>query len=289
MTQQQVAGWDLTISEEKSTPDPLQVAKALKEVFKKWVFQKEKGDEGYVHWQVRGSLYKKRRQKDVIENFGELLWNAHWSPTSTTVHKGNHFNYVMKADTRVEGPWKDTDDIFEDPPVLTRQLKKFYEHNPYPWQSKVRELVQRVDDRWITCIVDPGANKGKSVLVEALEYERLAYEVPPMTCMEDIMQCCMCLKPQKAYCIDMPRSMKKEKLASFYAGIEALKNGVMYDKRHFFKKRRIDRPQILVFTNTLPDFSLLSLDRWQVYFVTDECELAHYQIPAAPPNAPGEA
>jgi len=45
---------------------------------------------------------------------------AHWSVTTKGVHDGANFNYVMKADSRVKGPWIDSE--YTDPPVLTRQL-----------------------------------------------------------------------------------------------------------------------------------------------------------------------
>lgn len=118
-------------------------------------------------------------------------------------------------------------------------------------------------------IFDAVGNNGKSIFCEWLEYNDLAFEVPPFRLMEDLMQCCMCVPKQKAYLIDMPRAMKKDKLGEFYSGIESLKNGTMYDKRFKFKKRRIDRPQIFVFTNVLPDFELMSKDRWQVYQIED--------------------
>lgn len=261
-------GYDLTISVEASTPGHTEVAAVLSQVFKKWAFQRERGEGGYDHWQVRGHLFSKKRQAECVSQYGQLVWAGHWSPTSSAVHAKNCFNYVMKADSRVDGPWTSQDPEFEDAPVLTRQLRTYYAYEPYEWQATVKELAQRLDDRLIRCIIDHQGNIGKSIFCEALEYEKLAYEIPPMTCMEDIMQCCMCLKPQKCYLIDMPRAMKKDKLASFYAGIEALKNGTMYDKRHSFKKRRIDRPAIVVFTNVMPDLDLLSKDRWDLYETT---------------------
>ena len=91
------------------------------------------------------------------------------------------------------------------------------------------------------------------------------------------MQCCMGVSPQKCYLIDIPRAMKKDKLASFYSGLEALKNGVMYDKRFHFKKRRIDRPQVIVFTNTLPDWDLMSRDRWQVWRMLPDLTMVPYE------------
>lgn len=272
-----VVGYDVSLSVAKSTDNHLDIIPKLKQIFKKWAFQLEQSDSGYLHWQIRGHLYAKRTEKAAIASFNPTLWSAgHWSMTSTGVHLKNNFNYVMKLDSRKEGPWTDQDPEAEDPPVLTRQLSTFMAHigpdgaNMYPWQKDLLSLVQKVDDRLITCIVDDSSgNNGKSVFSEYLEYKGYGYEIPPMSCMEDIMQACMGLRAQKCYLIDMPRAMKKEKLAGFYSGLEALKNGVMYDKRYAFKKRRIDRPQIVVFTNHYPERTLLSPDRWAIYRLVD--------------------
>lgn len=275
----EVVGFDLTISVTKSTEVYQEVAARLRQVFKEWAFQREVSETGYDHWQVRGKLFKPKSEKGAAHAFGELVWSGHWTITSATVHSAKCFNYIMKADTRKDGPWSSKDAEFEDPPPLTLQLKEFYAQVKktgfYPWQEKLASMIQVWNGRKIICIVETTGNNGKSVFVEHLEYTRAAYEVPALTVMEDIMQCCMCIASQKVYCIDMPRSMKKDKLWSFYAGLEALKNGVMYDKRHSFKKRRIDRPNIVVFTNCVPDRDLLSEDRWDIYFIA-----SHDLLPA---------
>ena len=59
--------------------------------------------------------------------------------------------------------------------------------------------------------------------------------------------------------------MKKDKLGEFYAGIEMIKNGYAYDKRYSPTKVRFGRPNIIIFTNTLPEWSLMSLDRWKPF------------------------
>ena len=59
----------------------------------------------------------------------------------------------------------------------------------------------------------------------------------------------------------MPRAMPKWHLAEFYAGLESIKNGCAYDKRYSFKKQRFNRPQILVFSNQMPYFKMLTQDR----------------------------
>lgn len=267
----ELACYDLTISVDKSTTNYLDVVERLRGVFKEWAFQREVGDSGFDHWQVRGKLFKKRNIGVCIKQFGEKLWHARWSPTCNSVHNAKSFNYMMKDDTRKDGPWTSKDPELEDPPVLTRQLRTMYEHweltGKYPWQVDLEEIIKRLEDRKITCVVCTEGDNGKSTFAEHLEYIRVAYEIPPMTCMEDIMQCCMGIAAQKCYLVDMPRAMKKDKLAGFYAGLEALKNGVMYDKRYAFKKRRIDRPQIVVFTNCMPDRSLLTENRWDIYHI----------------------
>lgn len=261
-----VVGYDFTFSAAKIAGYADAIA-PIKSIFKKWVFQLEESEEGYLHYQGRGSLFKKMTLAAAIPKFASHLFNAHLSITSSSCHATSNFNYVMKLDTRIEGPWCDTDEGFEDPPVLTRQLAAFHKHELYPWQATLLQLIERFDDRFITCVVEPTGNNGKSILCEHLEYLRMAYEIPGMYCMEDIMQCCMSLPSKKCYLIDMPRAMRKDKLGPLYSGLECLKNGVMYDKRYSFKKRRIDRPQVVVFTNVAPDVLYLSSDRWDFYYI----------------------
>ena len=76
-------------------------------------------------------------------------------------------------------------------------------------------LLQTEDDRTIHLVYDPIGNAGKSIFCEWLEYHGHAYEIPPFRAMEDIMQCVMSIKTQKAFIIDMPRAMKKDKLENF--------------------------------------------------------------------------
>lgn len=234
---------------------------------KKWAFQKEQGEGGYLHGQGRMSLTSKKELHILCELMkSEGLTGFHLSPTCTTVAKSADMFYVMKKDTRIDGPWSDKD-VVEDK-IMTRQLDKIKEL--YPWQKSVKEYLKNWDDRQIMCIVQPSGDVGKSGFCEYLEYHDLAYEIPPMNDMQDIMQCIMGINLKwKSFTIDMPKAMKKDKLAGFFAGLECLKNGVAYDKRYAFKKRRFDRPNIIVFTNSMPDTDLLSQDRWDFRSIED--------------------
>lgn len=276
MSSKQVVGYDVTISCDVAGNDHNVIGDVMRQWFKKFCFQREKGSSGYEHFQCRGHLYEKKTIGAMIKISKLHLWGGHVSVTCTKVHEGTNFNYVMKADSRVDGPW--TDENFIEPLPLTRQLKSFQQTQFRKWQKIILEWCAMADDRSIKLIFDQHGNSGKSIMSEYLEYKGLAFEMPPFKLMEDIMQCAMGISAQKVYLIDMPRAMKKDKLGEFYAGLEALKNGVCYDKRYSFKKRRMDRPQVIVFTNVLPDFSMLSRDRWEVFRMTSDFDLEPYEF-----------
>lgn len=256
------AVYDVTMAYEKCD-NIKDLRPILDKIFKKWACQVEEGSEtGYKHWQIRGSLFVKKRLHEAIRTHHEL--EGHWSVTSGAC---TTFNYVMKNDTRVEGPYSD-----KDPPekVPTRQLVEFMTKEMYGWQKWLIDSAQEVEDRKIKVVLDHNGNTGKSIMCEYLEFHDLGVELPPMSSAEDLLQAVFGIGEHKCYLIDMPRGMKKDRLASFYAGLESLKNGTVYDKRYAFKKLRMSRPQVFVFSNTMPDLSLLSIDRWSIFQVTND-------------------
>lgn len=278
MGDKQLYTWDFTLKFQDERWE--EIGKWLNGWAKKWAFQLETAinqetGEPYVHWQGRISLIKKKRKNELLSQLKREGWPFHWSPTSKEVHDGTSFNYVLKEDTRTDGPWKDSD--YEEPPPFTWQLQYFFDNhknNLDSYQQSILDYLKNGHEmRKIWCIIDEGGYSGKSLFAEYLEYEKLAYEMPPFTCSEDIMQCCMSITEQSAYLIDMPRAMKKDKLGQFYSGIESLKDGKAYDKRYCFKKRRMNRPKIIVFTNTLPDLSMLTGDRWCLWKIDRKKQL----------------
>ena len=96
-----------------------------------------------------------------------------------------------------------------------------------------------------------------------------------MNSYEDLMQAVCCVGAKAAFMADLPRGLKKEKMSQFFSGLEAIKNGMAYDKRYAFKKVRFDRPQMLVFTNTFPDTDLMSVDRWKIYEIDADKKLQY--------------
>jgi hypothetical protein len=259
--------WDFTASKEVYESES-EVIKLCKAHCKKWVFQLEKGKEtGFLHFQGRVSLKNKMREVQVRKLFPKIRISL------TSAENRDNFHYVEKEDTRVDDKiWRWDDENI----VMTKQLTLFLEWELRPYQKKISNWGNEFNMRNIDLIYDPIGNLGKSIFVEYLEYIGMAEDVPPFRMMDDIFEWVATRPIKKMYCFDMPRGMKKDKLGDFYSGIEVIKNGVAYDKRYSGTKKRFDRPRVVVFTNTLPNFELMSMDRWNVWEVTPDYDIKPY-------------
>lgn len=261
MSNNAVCVYDFTIPQEKINVDELKLL--LKELCKHWCFQLEKGEEtGYLHYQGRMSLKVKTRLTTLINKF---VQGAHLSQTSSQ-NQGNNF-YACKEETRMEGPWKDTDEeIF-----IPRQVLKMKEL--YWWQHKVRLMAKEEDDRTIHMIIDKVGNRGKSSFVMFMRCVGEGRMIPFVNDFKDMMRMVMDMPTSNCYFLDMPRSLNKDRLQGLFAGIEMVKSGYAYDDRYKFQDKIFDSPQIFVFSNEVPDTKLLSADRWKFWTITAEFDL----------------
>jgi len=283
----QLARFDITIPADRYTTWE-DLADKLSKWCTKFVFQKEKGSEtGYIHWQVRILLGKKKTLPAMLSEVVPAI-GGNFSVTSNTVHThAKAFNYVMKEDSRLEGPW--TDEETPRPRVLTTQLVNFMKCEKYGWQAHAEELCQLYHERWLYYLYDPHYNSGKSIFCEYLEYNGLAEEIPGIfTLAEDIMQFVMSMPKSKCYLFDMPAAMKKEKMNQMYTALEMLKNGFLFDKRYNGKKQRIDRPGVICFANNLPKLDLMAPDRWKVLYITPDKNIVPFDPGLHPYQEPGQ-
>ena len=265
----QLAVWDLTLDQRVATVES--VKSKFRQLAKKWTFQLEQGASGYNHYQCRISLFHKKTRSGVLSLLDALQLKGQkletqelqctLTETSDEVHKQMKENsvafYCMKIDSRIEGPWTDSD---PEPPFRSMEVIKLDDCGLYPWQETVLEMIKGgYESRFINCIIQPPGCVGKSSFTEWLEYHKHAYEIPPFRLMEDIMAYAHANRGWKCYTVDMPRGMKHSKLHDFFTGIEMLKNGLIVEKRYQAKKQRMNRPHIWIFTNTRPDLTLLSI------------------------------
>ncbi len=229
---------------------------AFKENCRSWTFQQEKGaGTGKLHYQARIKCKTKVRPACVARWFPK--GSCHVSVTSSA-NRDNMF-YVLKADTRVDGPWSDTDTYV---PRQIRELKTLY-----PWQQKVITLSKVWDTRTVHVIVDTEGNIGKTVLCTYMGVFKHAISIPYCNDYKDIMRMAMDRPKRGCYLIDLPRAINKERLYQMYSGIETLKSGYCWDDRYKFREEYFDCPSIFVFTNQPPNLSLLSRDRWKLWCV----------------------
>lgn len=117
-------------------------------------------------------------------------------------------------------------------------------------------------------IVDRVGGRGKTTLAKILQARHEAQYCPQMDSAMDYMAFAMA-KPSKGYFIDVPRAEDYKKKASLWSAIEQIKNGYLYDKRYAYKDAWIDPPRILVTANQFPPHKALSLDRWEVYEMSE--------------------
>jgi len=262
----QIFTYDLTFSKDKVDRDKIKTF--FKQVAKKWCFQEEKGEKtGYMHYQCRVSLKVKQRlstfQKDVKEFFG---WENVCPKTVSITNNESKSNdwYAMKSETRVAGPWKDTDEEL----YIPRQVREI--ENLRPWQQSVVDTLGQWDPRTINVVIDRVGNNGKSVLVSWVRCFKLGRILPALNDAKDLMRATYDMPTSGAYLIDLPRALDKRRMNEMYSAIEQIKSGYCYDDRYNFREKVFDCPQIWIFTNAEPDQHLLSADRWKLWSIKDE-------------------
>lgn len=255
--------------------DDLSVAKirsVLNNMCKKYCFQIEKGDKtDYLHYQGRFSLKEKKRLSNVITMLKKMEWEGFHLSVTSKANRDNDF-YACKVDSRVDGPFTNLNYVYI--PSHVEKARK----NPFPWQKEMHKILKIFDERSIHVIYDKKGNSGKSTFAAYMSICADSAEIPFINDFKDIMRFAYCLGDKKCYLLDMPRAANKERLFSMYCAIEKLKSGYCFEDRYEFRIRYSERPSICIFTNTVPDVSLLSKDMWVFWTINEDKELVKYEI-----------
>lgn len=262
MQQSPCCVWDFTLNVEEFSPEIVDLlATNLEKWCKKWIFQAEIGSKrGNKHYQGKFSLNLKERLETLVLKFPK----CHLSRTVTENIKV--FAYVMKEETRVDGPWRNDEYI-----RIPKDVKLVLELRP--WQASLLTLIQEYQQRKVYVVYDPTGNSGKSTFARWCACYNHARRIPFANDYKDLLRMVMDMPVAKAYIFDMPRAINKEKLYQFYAAVEEIKSGYAFDDRYHFKERYFDPPNVVIFTNSLPEQSLLSRDRWTVFTITKDSKL----------------
>jgi len=215
--------------------------------------------EDYICFDTKNSRYELFKIKEI-----------HFSITSNE-NRDNDF-YTSKEESRIDGPWRDTDEKL----YIPRQVREIT--TLYPWQQYIVDNYDVWDTRTINIIIDARGNTGKSTLVSYMRAWKLAFKIPYCNDFRDILRMVCDVPIKRCYLIDMPRAIKKDKLFQLFSAIEEIKNGYAYDDRYQFKEKVFDCPNIWIFTNILPTWELLSNDRWRVWEVDAAMNLTPHGV-----------
>jgi len=262
-----VASWDFRINETSYTLGELK--DACSKLGKKWCFQLEEGDtSGYRHYQGRLSLFKKKRGAELAALWQKCGDLPNYIGPTLSQNQGNEF-YQQKLDTRIDGPWTNKDTIQFIP-------TEFASQNLRPWQTDLLTKSSTASSRQVDVIVDTAGNHGKSWISAWCHLHNKGYDIPPIGRAEDLMAAVMGMlmakedRDPKIIFVDLPRSMKQDKLQSLFVALESIKKGRVYDFRYAYKEWWFNSPRVWCFMNQVPDAGYLSADRWKLWKIEDD-------------------
>ncbi|QMW68933.1 replication-associated protein [Crucivirus-474] len=125
------------------------------------------------------------------------------------------------------------------------------------WQSDLLvELHAPVDPRKVIVYVDVEGGTGKSTFARILARNFGAY-CPP----NKLVEAAYAYTGQKIILFDFARSSQEH---INWGLIESLKNGSIFSTKYVPVHKQFDHPHMVIFTNSEPDLTKLSRDRWDV-------------------------
>lgn len=294
-----IKGYDITIYEtvKDLTFSYIQIGEMLKLLGSKFVFQLEEGENKIRHFQIRINLINRMRAAPLLKlifnslNITDKKSYIYISPTSTGIHQHKNFNYVMKLDGRIDGPWSNTDFNNEESKFIIDELKDVKSENLRPFQKSLLEMSKIKDRRSIDIIFDPNGNNGKGFFGDYMRLHENVCILPSIDDYKLIIQhthCVLAARIKKygidkrdipLFILDMPRVFDPSHMYNLMGAIETIKGGVVCDYRHKSSEEIIfNKPRIFVFTNKPIDLTLFSKDRYKIWRINENYELIKHNF-----------
>lgn len=210
-----------------------------------FVFQEELGESGTPH--LQGTLKLKNRQR--LGHMKNIDSRAHWEPTKAVKAS---IAYCTKAETRNGKCCVYGIEIAEE--LIVQE--------PYGWQKGVMDHVinKPVVPRTIHWYWERDGNYGKSTFAKYLAHKHDALLLNGKSTDMFHMLSKFPTK-RKLIIVDCPRSMQDY---INYGAIEQIKNGLVFSGKYEGAQLLFNPPTVIVFSNELPDFQKMSIDRWYV-------------------------
>ena len=134
------------------------------------------------------------------------------------------------------------------------------------WQNELMTELEAVRDsnRKVIWIADIAGGAGKSVLCQWLMSYSQGYGSTILFQDFDYRNNSFLYSKEKMVLFDLPRTSKPDNLKF----IEDLKNGYIISTKYEVRKKVFESPVVIVFANSYPEKTLLSIDRWHVFHIS---------------------
>ncbi len=228
---------------------------------KKWVFQEEKSDDGYEHFQCLVAWRKKVRKLYLLKTISARL-NTPMVNISLNPSDEEFRVYCSKLETRVDGPWS-----FGFPDIPTEPLDILKYEDLYRWQKEVWDRVnEKPDNRKVFWYFDPEGFAGKTQLCKSLVYYHDAF-IFGGKCRDIASRVCQMPGSPKLCVMNVSRT--HEKFVS-YEALEQLKDGILQSGKYEGGQKIFNSPHVIVMANFEPDWNAMTKDRWAVFKLSKE-------------------
>jgi len=163
--------------------------------------------------------------------------------------------------------------------------------NPYPWQKYLKDILnEEADDRCINWCVDTVGHAGKSVFCMAYVSEEPTDAIYLALDNLDRRTLSLVVKVQeyrrrynkdpRAIIFDFPRNLDVNQMNRSTCLMENVKSGIIETNfGGIHKEVAISNVHVVVFSNQVPDLSILSRDRWLIWRLSGE-KYGNVMLPA---------
>lgn len=142
---------------------------------------------------------------------------------------------------------------------------KFAKFEPNEWQKEVLQLIDEPMPRKIIWVWERDGNRGKSTFTKYLSYMHNAQTFSGGAA-RDIS--CALDQSKRIFVFDFPRSTTAEFVS--YNLMEQLKNGEVFDHKYMSGHKFVHPDShVICFANWEPDYTKLSMDRWEIVDIND--------------------
>lgn len=289
MSRKPLRFWSVTLSQNyKPLPDVDRMKDILSEWADSWVFQLERGSvAGKLHYQCRMILENPQMTATMLTLFecrGFDVKDVTFLPeTNKSIEQGGLAFYVMKDDTRVDGPW--CDDRYQPPrpPNWIPDMCSDCVENPRPWMTSLLNIIEGPPHHrkilWI-CTLNGLGGVGKSLFTTYLEASKKACYLGDGTPIQ-LKEAVIADGEWKAYTLDLPKTFSHDNRIGDYVNVlETVKNGFIKTAMHGKRKKLLMnvRPHLIVFSNRVPPFEMMTEGRFDVYTIDPKSSAAEQTL-----------